>query len=66
VGRLKGAAGRWHPDEMEQDWVPVAPELVCEVSYDTVDCDRLRHPARFRRWRPDRTPNSCTFAQLAA
>jgi ATP-dependent DNA ligase len=66
VGRLKGAAGRWDPDEMAQDWVPVAPELVCEVSYDTLDGDRLRHPARFRRWRPDREPASCTFSQVAA
>jgi ATP-dependent DNA ligase len=37
---------------------------VCEVAYDQVDRDRLRHPARFRRWRPDRDPESCTFAQL--
>jgi ATP-dependent DNA ligase len=66
IGRLKGAAGRWHPGEMEQDWVPVAPRLVCEVSYDALDGDRLRHPARFLRWRPDRDPRSCTFEQLAA
>jgi ATP-dependent DNA ligase len=25
---------------------------------------RFRHTARFRRWRPDRTPESCTYAQL--
>ena len=63
VGRLPGAAGRWTP-EMQQDWVPVAPARVCEVAYDQLDGDRLRHPARFRRWRPDREPRSCTFAQL--
>ena len=63
IGRLRGAAGRWTP-EMVQDWVPVAPELVCEVTYDHVDRDRFRHPARFRRWRPDRDPRSCTFEQL--
>ena len=63
VGRLKGAAGRWTP-EMERDWVPVAPTRVCEVAYDQLDRDRFRHPARFRRWRPDREPASCTFAQL--
>jgi ATP-dependent DNA ligase len=63
VGRLKGAAGRWTP-EMEQDWVPVAPTRVCEVAYDHVDRDRFRHPARFRRWRPDRDPRSCTFEQF--
>jgi ATP-dependent DNA ligase len=63
VGRLRGAAGRWVPG-MTMDWVPVAPELVAEVSYDQVDEERFRHPARFRRWRPDREPRSCTFDQL--
>ena len=64
TGRLRGAAGRWSPDEMAQDWTPLAPELVCEVSYDQLDDHRLRHPARFRRWRPDRDPRSCTIDQL--
>jgi ATP-dependent DNA ligase len=49
---------------MALDWVPLAPERVCEVAYDQVDSGRLRHPARFRRWRPDRTPSSCTLDQL--
>jgi ATP-dependent DNA ligase len=64
VGRLPGAAGRWAPEEMEQDWTPVSPALVCEVSYEQVDDHRLRHPARFRRWRPDRDPSSCRLDQL--
>src|SRR5215210_7456021 len=64
TGRLKGAAGRWSPDEMEQDWTPVEPVLVCEVQFDQLDGDRFRHPARFRRWRPDRDPDSCTLEQL--
>ena len=64
AGRLRGAAGRWAPEEMEQDWTPVAPELVCEVSYGEVDGHRFRHPARFRRWRPDRDPASCRLEQL--
>jgi ATP-dependent DNA ligase len=25
---------------------------------------RLRHTARFVRWRPDREPRSCTYDQL--
>jgi ATP-dependent DNA ligase len=49
---------------MELDWVPLAPVRVCEVAYDHFDRDRLRHPARFRRWRPDRDPPSCTFEQF--
>jgi ATP-dependent DNA ligase len=66
IGRLKGAAARWSPEEMELDWVPIEPVLVCEVAYDHFDRDRLRHPARFRRWRPDRDPPSCTLEQFAA
>jgi ATP-dependent DNA ligase len=50
---------------MTMDWVPVAPTLVAEVTYDQVDQRRFRHPARFVRWRPDRDPRSCTYAQLA-
>jgi ATP-dependent DNA ligase len=63
TGRLPGAAGRWTPD-MELDWVPLAPVLVCEVAYDELDSNRFRHPARFRRWRPDREATSCTLEQL--
>jgi ATP-dependent DNA ligase len=63
-GRLAGAAGRWSPDEMELDWNPVSPMPVCEVAYDQLDPHRFRHPARFRRWRPDRDPQSCRLDQL--
>ena len=63
TGRLAGSAGRWTP-EMELDWAPLAPELVCEVAYDQLDGQRFRHPARFVRWRPDRVASSCTFEQL--
>ena len=63
LGRLAGSAGRWTPD-MVLDWVPIAPERVCEVAFDQVDGARFRHPARFRRWRPDREPRSCRLDQL--
>jgi ATP-dependent DNA ligase len=62
---MKGAAAKWTP-EMRLDWIPVAPTLVCEVAYDHLDGDRFRHPARFRRFRPDRDPRSCTFEQFQA
>jgi ATP-dependent DNA ligase len=65
VGRLAGSAGRWDPGEMEQDWVPLRAELVCEVAYDQLDGQRFRHPARFVRFRADREPRSCGFDQLA-
>jgi ATP-dependent DNA ligase len=64
TGKLPGAAGRWMPG-MTQDWLPLAPVLVGEVAFDQVDDFRLRHPARFRRWRPDLDPHACTLAQLA-
>ena len=64
TGRLKGAAGRWTPD-MQMEWTPLAPVRVAEVAYDRLDDGRFRHPAKFRRWRPDRDPRSCTLAQLA-
>ena len=63
VGRLAGSAGRWEPG-MDPDWVPLRPELVCEVAYDQLDDRRFRHPARFRRWRPDRDARSCEIGQL--
>ncbi|MFL5778628.1 MAG: ATP-dependent DNA ligase, partial [Chloroflexota bacterium] len=63
LGRLRGSAARWTPD-MEHDWLPLRPDLVCEVGYDQVDVDRFRHPARFRRWRPDRVAASCRLDQI--
>lgn len=65
VGRLPGVASRWAYGR-ELTWVPLRPELVCEVSYDHFQGDRFRHPPRFRRWRPDRDPLSCTFDQFDA
>jgi len=64
IGRLRGSAGRWTP-EMPLDWVPLRPEGVVEVAYEHPDAGfRLRHPARFHRWRDDRDPRSCTVHQL--
>jgi ATP-dependent DNA ligase len=63
LGRLAGSAGRWTP-EMELEWIPLEPRLVAEVAYEQVDGRRLRHPARFRRWRADREARSCTIDQL--
>jgi ATP-dependent DNA ligase len=65
LGRLAGSAGRWSP-EMVRDWIPTLAVRVCEVTYDTIDERRLRYPARFVRWRPDRDASSCGFDQLAS
>ena len=66
MGRLPGSAGRWDPDEMEADWIPLRPERVVEVTYDHLDAQRFRHPAQLVRWRSDRDASSCTFEQLPA
>ena len=63
LARLPGAASHWTPD-MDLDWVPLRPELVCEVTYDHLQGIRFRHPGRFKRWRPDRDAGSCTVEQL--
>ncbi|SEB93589.1 ATP-dependent DNA ligase [Streptomyces sp. 2131.1] len=61
--RLPGAPSRWS-GKKDMSWVPLRPERVCEVAYDHMEGDRFRHTAQWRRWRPDRTPDSCTYAQL--
>lgn len=62
--RLPGAPSRW-TGKKDLSWTPLRPELVCEVAYEHMENgERFRHTARFRRWRPDRTPESCTYAQL--
>ncbi|WP_448005548.1 ATP-dependent DNA ligase [Agromyces bauzanensis] len=45
-------------------FVRLRPELVMEVRYDQLEGLRFRHTVQFERWRPDREPHSCTFAQL--
>lgn len=63
TSRIPGGVSRWSAGK-DMVWVPVRPELVCEVSYDHLQEERFRHATSFRRWRPDRTPASCTYAQL--
>ena len=63
TGRLPGAVSRWNAKK-DLSWLPLRPELVVEVAYERMEGDRFRHTAHFRRWRPDRTPRSCTYAQL--
>ncbi|QDQ14684.1 ATP-dependent DNA ligase [Streptomyces spectabilis] len=62
--RLPGAVNRWS-GKKDLTWVPLRPERVCEVAYDHMENGaRFRHTAQFRTWRPDRDPESCTYAQL--
>ncbi|GLF98392.1 ATP-dependent DNA ligase [Streptomyces yaizuensis] len=61
--RLPGAPSRWS-GKKDLSWVALRPERVVEVAYDHMEGDRFRHTAQFRRWRPDRAPESCVYAQL--
>src|SRR5215213_9371807 len=61
--RIPGAQSRWSAGK-DLSWEPLRPELVVEVAYDHMQGDRFRHTAQFRRWRSDKKPSDCTFAQL--
>jgi ATP-dependent DNA ligase len=54
---------RWNPKK-DLSFVPLRPEQVVEVRYDYLEGARFRHPPQFVRWRPDRDPTSCGYAQL--
>lgn len=62
-GRVPGGVSRW-TGKRDLSWEVLRPELVCEVRYDQLQGDRFRHATTFARWRPDRTPASCNYAQL--
>ncbi len=61
--RMPGGKSRWSQGK-DLSWEPLRPELVVEVAYEHMQSGRFRHMAHFRRWREDRKPASCTFAQL--
>ncbi|WP_270890003.1 ATP-dependent DNA ligase [Pedococcus sp. 5OH_020] len=58
-----GATSRWNAGK-DLSFTPLRPERVLEVRYDHMEGARFRHTAQFVRWRPDREPASCTYAQL--
>jgi ATP-dependent DNA ligase len=61
--RRPGALSRWSQGK-DLSWEPLRPELVVQVAYDHMQGSRFRHTAQFRRWRTDKRPEDCTFAQL--
>jgi ATP-dependent DNA ligase len=61
--RKPGAGSRWSAGK-SLAWEPLRPELVAEVAYDHMQGTRFRHIAHFRRWRTDKPPSDCTYAQL--
>jgi ATP-dependent DNA ligase len=61
--RAVEGGSRWNPGK-DLSFVPLRPERVVEVRYDYLEGARFRHPPQFVRWRPDRDPASCGYAQL--
>ncbi|MBU3064465.1 ATP-dependent DNA ligase [Nocardia sp. NEAU-G5] len=62
-GKMPGGVSRWTGTK-DLSWEALRPELVAEVRYEHVMAGRLRHGGRLVRFRDDRTPQSCTYAQL--
>jgi ATP-dependent DNA ligase len=61
--RVPGTQSRWSAGK-DLSFTPLRPDLVLEVAYDHMEGRRFRHTAQFRRWRPDRDPQSCGYEQL--
>jgi ATP-dependent DNA ligase len=57
------AVSRWNAKK-DLSFIPLRPERVLEVRYDHMEGPRFRHTTQWVRWRPDREPRSCTYAQL--
>jgi ATP-dependent DNA ligase len=75
--RWSGGQSRWSHGKEALDWLPLRPDLVCEVAFDHWQGDvepsdhhgwlgagRFRHGTTFLRWRTDKPPEHCTFDQL--
>jgi ATP-dependent DNA ligase len=73
----QGAQSRWSHGKEVMDWIPLRPELVCEVAFDHWQGEpkpadnrgwlgggRFRHGTTFLRWRSDKPPLACDFDQL--
>jgi ATP-dependent DNA ligase len=61
--RMPGAMSRWSATK-DLSWEPLRVERVAEIRYEHVLAGRFRHTGRLVRFRPDRDPGSCTYAQL--
>jgi ATP-dependent DNA ligase len=61
--RVPGTQSRWSAGK-DLSFTPLRPERVLEVGYDHMEGSRFRHTAQFKRWRPDRDPESCGYEQL--
>ena len=61
--RGNGEPSRWKSEE-ELVWEGLRPELVVEVNFDHITGNRIRHGAKFLRFRDDKEPRECTMEQL--
>jgi ATP-dependent DNA ligase len=61
--RMPGGQSRWSQGK-DLSWEPLRPEVVVQVAYEHMQGTRFRHMAQFRRWRTDKQPHDCTYAQL--
>jgi ATP-dependent DNA ligase len=62
-GRMPGGLSRW-TGQKDLSWEPLRPDTVVEVRYEHLLAGRFRHGGKLVRFRPDRLPGSCTYAQL--
>ena len=62
-GKAPGVGNRWNAKK-DLSFELLRPELVVEAAFEHLQGRRLRHTARFRRWRPDRVASSCTYDQM--
>lgn len=63
TGKAPGGPSRWST-KRSAEWHPLAPKLVVEVQFDHFTGGRFRHGTKFLRWRPDKSPLTCTLQQV--
>src|SRR5947199_5431409 len=65
AGKAPGGPSRWNQgNDRSTEWESLKPELGCEVQYDHFSNGRFRHGTKFLRWRPEKSPRTCTYEQL--
>jgi ATP-dependent DNA ligase len=62
-GKAPGGPSRWSTKH-SLEWEPLATKLVVEVQFDHFTGGRFRHGTKFLRWRPEKSPRSCTMDQV--
>jgi len=63
TGKSPGGPSRWST-KRSTEWEPLATKLVVEVQFDHFTGGRFRHGTKFLRWRPEKSPKSCTMRQV--